>query len=679
MQMKNTQRGDSKSAFLDKVVSFVSRRFRKSENGRKQETINPLWNIDARYVEMVHDLARTGNMTLLQYLYNEVEQNDPTLLVCNSRRSAALSELDWKVVESDQRRFRTFGDGAVKAAAPADADKVLVQEQIACLESAVAGIDNLPETLEHLALAAFRGYSHVNPVREIDGTVKHFDLLDSWNVCFDPMRQVWLWNPDAAPWCVLHGVTPSNNPQLEAIPSSELVTVVKKRCIDWPAMKIYLRMALGERDWGRFLESYGLPPVIITMPELTSDDQVDKYMKAAEAVFEGRSGVVPNGSEINYASESRGTNPFTEFIEHQQKLIVLMATGGTLTSLAESGSGTLAGGAQMDVWREIVRADARVTANAINKQFCEVVLKRAFKGKPIMAEFQMETEPKPNAKDVLELAGLASSAGFTMDAEELSQRTGYTIRVKPEGDGGFGGGGGFNGGGAPATEARHDPEPGDVVESASAETAGIDGSAGTDAPDEKAVSEALESANAETSEKRPVDAPVENAEDGACGNAERATARNLAENGETSATADEPLPADADNGAENGPSDAEKSADAELNPVPTPGAPEDGDAGKTVAGKTASRKSAGDALVEALQDDFSEVAKRLAEVLALPEDERPAAAAKLVNEIDRLVPDDPAMREVIAGQMKAAFDAQIKKEPLGDEPAANKAVPNARV
>ena len=65
-----------------------------------------------------------------------------------------------------------------------------------------------------------------------------------------------------------------------------------------------------------------------------------------------RPSVVPHDSQISWASESRGTNPFTEFIEHQQKLIVMMATGGTLATLSEAtGIGGGASDVQQDEWK----------------------------------------------------------------------------------------------------------------------------------------------------------------------------------------------------------------------------------------------------------------------------------------------------------------------------------------
>lgn len=418
------------SSYLQRLISASSKRLHKSDLGLMNETINPLWNIDEKKAQVIFDVARSGNYAWLQYIYNEIEERDPTLLVCVTRRTSALAELDWRVVRSDQRLNRNVDEGLVKA-------------QIEYVETEMAKIDNLPDAIEHLALSAFRGFSMVAPVRDTTGSLKHLDLIDNWNLCYNKAGQSWYFNPSGSSFTLPASIGLGDSvPQgLEYIPPEMVCVVTRNRPIDWPALQIYLRAAVGERDWGRFLETYGLPPVIITMPEFTSKEDEELYVAAAEQVFEGRSGVVPYGSQISYGSESRGVNPFTEFIEHQMKLIVLMSTGGTLASLAESGSGTLAGEAQQDEWLRIVRADKRIISNAINKQICERLIKgsKEFAGKPILAEFQLDATPKPTAKEMLELAGMAATAGLEMDLEELSQACGFTLRKKVES-----GGMGFN-------------------------------------------------------------------------------------------------------------------------------------------------------------------------------------------------------------------------------------------
>ena len=406
---------------------------------------------------------------------------------------------------------------------------------------------------------------------------------------------MWLWNPDAISF-----MNPTlSNTKLDEIPKEDSIVVTRKRQIDWPAMKVFLREAVGERDWGRFLETYGLPPVIITMPEHTSKEDEDGFLEGAANVFEGRSGVVPFGSEVNFASESRGVNPFTEFIEHQMKLFVLLATGGTLTSLSEAqGIGSGASDAQMDVWKQIVRADVRINSNAINKQLCEPLLRaqKDFIGKPILAEFKLNTEPTMTADQILELAGKAASAGFELDENEISQICGFTVRKKVEG-----GGMGFNAE-APSGGGSSMVSPGLTFQ------------------EDEEIDEATTAVNA------PKTAPVEvlNAE-GKDGRGEKK--RNVGANSEP----------------------------------------------------TRKAKEVGERLVESLQADFKDVADELGKILALPENEQAEAARVLLGKIDTLVPDDPAMAEVIEEQMREAFERQLAKEPEGKEPAKNKVVPNSKI
>ncbi len=550
---------------ISRIVAAVTSKYRQSWRCHAIERMDPLYGMSANEAQQIFNLARGGNYARLQFLYNEIERTDPTLLVCVSRRAAALSELDWKVTRSSERLTR-------------GADEGLVREQVAFLEEAVAKIRNLPEAVEHLALASFRGFSHLSPVYEdarMTG-VRRLDCLDGWNFCYDQRNGSWLWNPDASGFCEPTRDTAG----LEAIPPEELVSVTCRTAIDWPALMIFLRASVGERDWARFLETYGIPPVILTMPEFASEDEQSDFEKAAEAVYEGGNGVVPNGTQVSYASESRGTNPFTEFLEHQQKLVVLMATGGTLTSLAESGSGTLGGNAQMDVWRQIVRRDVRIIANALDKQLCEPLVRRAFPGEPVLAEFSFDTSPDriQHAKKVLELAGLASSAGLEMDVDELSNECGFSLARKPT-EGGYGGVPGMDAGiGASAVEDA--PEGGFAADMGEEETVAEDG-----------------------------------AEVGSAGGSDGGAA-------------------------------VVRNAVGGASPVPKGGAK-----GKGVA-------SPAERLAAALQDEYAEVAERIADILALPEDRRAAAASALIGELDRLVPEDGSMAEAIAEVMAETFERQ---------------------
>lgn len=377
---------------------------------------NPLHGLSEIEAQNIYDAARGGNYSRLQWLYANLEKTDPTLLTCVERRTSALVGLDWKV-----------------APRPTAPDKGRAEEQAKVIEEALSRIDNFPDAIAHLGLAFFRGFSHVSPVWDAPGICRHIDLPDGWNFAQDPRTRRWYWNPKAS-----YG-EPGQSRDLIPIPDGELVTVEHPRAIDYPAVTIFLRLALAEMTWGQFLERFGIPPAILTMPDGMSEKEVADFKMAAQAFTQGLAGVLPYGSTCHIATEARGQNPFSEFIQHQEKAIVLLATGGTLTSLAESGSGTLAGNAQYDVWREIVKRDGEVIGNALDRGLCAPIVKRLFPNEPNLVRFELGRETALSPSDVLDLAAKAKASGYIIDRDALADAVGMPLERDSAGlAGGFG-------------------------------------------------------------------------------------------------------------------------------------------------------------------------------------------------------------------------------------------------
>ena len=366
------------------------------------ERTNPLRGLSISRATSMFDSARVWGSPRLQYAYNEIEATDPVLMTCVERRQSALAGLDYRFVASSSE------------------DETLANEQRDALDRFVSGIENFSEVLEHMDLAFFRGFSHVQPIW--DGTkVQHVNLLDSWNFLRNDEGQ-WLWNP------ACHETTGG----LEPIgPDARLVSLVRKRAIDYPAIIIYIRHALGDRDWGRFIERYAIPPVHFEMAAGATDKDKPLYQEAGDAAHNGQNTIRPNGSHIDFAAEARGADPFTPFIEHQDRYIVLLATGGTLTSLAQADTGSLAGGAQMEVWREIVARDGVKIAEALNRSLFRRYLELEFPGRPMAARFELSNEAKPTADEIADLAGKLKTAGYTVDQAELEEAVGLKL-VKDE-------------------------------------------------------------------------------------------------------------------------------------------------------------------------------------------------------------------------------------------------------
>lgn len=363
------------------------------------ERSNPLRGLSIREAQSIFDAARDGNTQRLHWLYAEVERANPTLLTCVERRAAAVAALDWTV--------------SVRP----DADQALGDEQRDAALRFLNGIENLSEAVEHLDLAFFRGVAHAQPLWEADGSVRRISLLDSW--LFLERDGKLLFNP------ACDGFSAN---AVEVTPDAALLTLRRRREIDHPALAIHIREAVGERDWGRFLERIALPkPAVFMAPNATDDDR-KAYVAAAEQVEDGMVSVWPSGSAItDFMGASRGQDPFSAFVRHQEERIVLLSTGGTLTSLAESGSGTLAGAAQMDVWREIVARDAVAIEGVLSRGLLTPFLKRAFPGQPVAVDLSLGREKKPTALETAQLAATLRSAGYAVDRDELEEAVGFSL------------------------------------------------------------------------------------------------------------------------------------------------------------------------------------------------------------------------------------------------------------
>lgn len=378
------------------------------------EATNPLRGMTVQRAVNLFDAARLGDTTELQWLYNELERVDPTLLVCSDRRAGAVATLDWQVKVRTEKRTRGF-------------DKTLAEEQEDLLNKAFGRVDtaNLNEAVEHLAQAFFRGFAHVSPMYSADGLeIKEFELLNNWNFARDIVTGGWFWNPRAYAYDQLAGS------DLSPIPTSELCTVTRSKHIDYPAMTIYLRNAVGEKGWGQFVERYGVPPVIITMPDNIPADKVAEWSASAEDVAMGASGALPGGSQVFYADGARGVDPFSEFLKHQQELVVLMATGGKLTSLSDAtGIGSGASEAHEETWREVWTRDSLVISGALNRSPATQILNRAFPGKPHLAYFDFDKEASPTAGEIFDDAGKARAAGYLVEKAQLEEKSGYKLTL----------------------------------------------------------------------------------------------------------------------------------------------------------------------------------------------------------------------------------------------------------
>jgi hypothetical protein len=385
------------------------------------DQINPLRGLDLPTLIARQEQAMRGYYSLLQWTYFFIEKKGPVTRAVKRRLLSALSGLDWNIKVAD------VGDDETEK-------KKLAQEQEKALRSAYDNISNLRAALTFLALADLRGFSHCNKVYAgaIDlSTGRPFnEALDPWDVVeLRPVEQ-WFWSKQGfrGDWLYNEGAQFTNT----GAPIDLDHYVI--HAVDDPADEIFaeleVKRKVSDADWDGFLEDYGVPPLFIGMPPNIPRDREGEYQRAAELTVSRAHGALPNGATLlsPSATGSGGAGVFSERLHYLDEQIVIAGTAGKLTVLSEAGSGTLAGTAQKEAFDEIAQAIANQVATALHKQFDEPLLARLFPDQPVLVYFEFAQINVKDTSAVLTDAAAAATAGFAMDEEELSEKTGYKLK-----------------------------------------------------------------------------------------------------------------------------------------------------------------------------------------------------------------------------------------------------------
>lgn len=379
-----------------------------------RETLNPLRQLTVpRVVQLLEQYPR-GIMADLQWTYFFVEQTDADLFALIERRSSRLLEMD-------------YGFKAAK-----DADKTVAEKQAEALQKKFEQIDNLYEAIEHLAMASFRGYAHCEKWYE-GNELTHLEIVDQWNVVRDGLRGDWKYNPEA------------RAAAFESLPAENLITpenfVMRevRRPINRIALIKFLRSNLAEKDWDAIVEIVGIPTGVVVGPPNVPPGKEAEYESSAREIAEGGSGYLPNGSSYVANPAARTIWPFHERLEYLTEKLILAGTGGMLTMLAKSGSGTLAGNAHTDAFEQVVKGEARKVSEVINRQLVDDMLDELFPGQPHCAYFELAANEETKVGEVITHIKDLRAAGLAVDPAQVTEKTGYTVTpAAPLGGGGDG-------------------------------------------------------------------------------------------------------------------------------------------------------------------------------------------------------------------------------------------------
>ncbi len=416
---KTTAPGKGKvTARTNAPVELAPRAIGAGQTSQRQDQwrdwYNPLRGQTIANAISLFDLAQAGITAELQWVYQLMERRYDMLMCCIDSTNASLTELNWYVrtTEGDKQQGAKF-------------DQVLADEQASALRERYNSIKNLYGALEHLAMAKYRGYAHV----QISADGKWLDTLqplNQWNVCREGYSGDWFWNPRAVQ--AKEGVIDTSN----KLDESCYLIVECRRCVNEMALLNYLRASMCEKDWDAYIEIYGIPNWIITMPPNIPAGKEDEYRDAAIKVAAGGGGAIPNGATASAATSPAGDAPFQTRREYLSQQICLVSTGGLLTSLSlPQGIGSGATDAHSETFKRIARSRAKGISEEFRAKIDAPILDALFHGKPHLAYFEFDARETTDVGEVLAHAETARRAGVAIDTDQLSDRTGYKLTDAP--------------------------------------------------------------------------------------------------------------------------------------------------------------------------------------------------------------------------------------------------------
>lgn len=392
-------------------VTQVKRMIKAVETANAwRDSNNPLRGLTMpKAIRWLED-AQRGVMANLHWAYETgIEITDADLLVIIERSTEAVTDMEWQVeqISDETRGF----------------DQALADDQEACLRETYEGISNLYDAIGHLSMAFFRGFAHLNPwYRNGDpGDITELHILDQWNMVRDGYKGGWAYDEKARH--VPYGMLPAS----ARLDPSEYIVLEKRRAVNRIALIKYVRATVSEKNWDGFVETYGLPGVFLIAPENTSDEDMPAFEASANKAAAGGSGALPPGTSVETNAEVRGSQPFQPRLEWLQKQLVLAGTGGLLTVLTESGSGTLAGSVHEQAFRQIGRGRARRVSECLQSQLDERRLAAAFPGRPVLAYFELKARQEKDTGKFVDNVSKLKQAGYVVDPAQVEQESGYKI------------------------------------------------------------------------------------------------------------------------------------------------------------------------------------------------------------------------------------------------------------
>ena len=389
---------------------------------------DPMMQFSPVYVRLMLTHSLYGMWTRLQWVNMHAEILDGDTLALIERCLAPLVAMTGSVQPVD------LGDENDENLTTAQAQKIsdskeLAAEQRQALQEYYAGIDGIMPAVKHLAMAKFRAYAHVKMMP--DGDKINLEPMPQLNFVRNGTRGKWLWNPKAIM------TNPRDTGNLQPIMDEQYLIREKERSLSWLIAMKFVRSNFIDKAWDQFCDVISKLGKIITAPENFDMNSAEGQMmvRIASLMAQGAGGVLPAGCNFEDTvnpNQGAGTT-FKDRATWLRESLILAGTSGQLSMLSQpTGIGSGASDQHDKTFDMLAAKEAAEISEVFHRKLDIPFLTENFPGQPFLVRWSLNHQAETTSGEILDDAVKAKNAGFLMDAEQISQKTGYRLTIAPE-------------------------------------------------------------------------------------------------------------------------------------------------------------------------------------------------------------------------------------------------------
>ena len=370
-----------------------------------RENYNPIRGLTMTRLVGLEDSADRGQPGDLQWFYYHMERSDVTIQAAVARRLAFLDSVDWEIRQVE------------------NADPALATEQADFLRYAYDRIANFKEASRNLARSLFNGYAILEKSFTGYGNlVNRLDLIEPWYWIRPQKYPDWRFNPDAR-----------STEQIGEAVQRDHLCIMESPPLFRAIGRHFFCKSLAFADWDQALETCANQSIFFIGPPGTTEEKELEYRNIAEQLASNGRGYLPNGTDVKLIdTATRSRLPYFDRIQYCDEQIVLAATGGLLTMLTESGSGTLAGGAHSEALLDLARSDAARLSEVFQNDLDKPWLAEFFPHQPVAAYFTFDIPRRDDPATTLQAVSALSWAGYSVEQKQLEEKLGLRLVPLPK-------------------------------------------------------------------------------------------------------------------------------------------------------------------------------------------------------------------------------------------------------